>query len=274
MNIKNLIQTSLIGILLIGVVSCEVEPYEPTTGEDLIQQESALYSYLQIVTDSPDSEVLEVGCVEFIYPFILYVYDTEAIFARQESILDNQDFTTLLANLEEDYSIGLSYPITGFLQDGSSLEITSNEELEASLQACIEAEIEHIIGVCNGIATAEECVWDITESSLMDNPYVSLPANFSLEDDGSVSFQVEEVIYRGTWIFYFIGNDLHMNMFFEYEENTNPETNPDLLPIKEDWNFDWKINYIDTEKIEIENHLEQAYTLERVCEEEMDDIEN
>jgi len=269
-------KTNIIGIalmLLFTTVSCEFEPYEPGLGEEVIEQESTLYSYLQLVTEDTNATVLQVGCVEFIYPFVLFVYDTDDVFVRKESILDNQSFAMVLATLEEDYAIGLSYPITGFLQDGSPIEINSNETLEASLQTCIDEQKEIILGACNGIATAKDCVWNVTESSIVDSPYTLADANFKLEDDGSVSFIVDETTYVGTWIFYFIGNDLHMNMFYEYNADNMPDPENDLLPIKEDWNFDWKITYIDDEKIDIENNLDQTYALERVCEAPLTDEE-
>ncbi|MGB5818352.1 MAG: hypothetical protein WBG90_02630 [Saonia sp.] len=266
-SLKNIFLTLLVSC---SFCACEFEPYELREGEELIQQESVLYNYLQLVSDDPEAELIDIGCVEFIYPFVLFVYDTEQEFVQQESVLNNKNFTKLLAGLEEGHAISLSYPITGMLQDGSTLNITSNDELQASLETCIEEELEIILGACNAIAA--ECQWNVSESSVVDSPY--LEAFFTMEDDGSILFQIGENEYNGTWVFYFIEELLHLNIYFEYDDDTQPLPENELLPIKDDWNYDWKITYIDEIKISIENDNGDTYTLNRICAEETDDPEN
>ena len=269
---KTLVKCTLILLLGIYSISCEFEPYEEGTQNELIQQESALYGYLQSVSEDPEAELLDIGCVEFIYPFTLFVYDTDSIFSRQEAVFDNKNFITLLDTLEEDFAISLSYPITGTLEDGESVTISSNEELEASLETCVNEQFEEIIGRCNAIVSDQECVWEVTDITFMESPSIS--SSFKLEDDGSVSFIVTETEYEGTWIFYFIGNELHLNINFEYTEENTPNMDNDLLPVKEDWNFDWLITHIDSEQIIFENETEQGYTLELKCGDTPEEDEN
>lgn len=249
-------------------ISCEFEPYEVGTLEDLIQKESSLYGYLQTVSQTPEAPLLKIGCVEFIYPFLLFTYDTEESFVTQTSILDTTDFITFLNNLNDGYSISLSYPISGVLPDGTILEVTSNEELEASLETCISENLEIILGECNAIATEMDCIWRIEESSVPEDPYIL--SNFDIQEDGSVRLSVDESEYKGTWIFYFIGDILHLNMAFGPEEEN--QNDPSQSSIQEDWNYDWEITYIDEEKIILKNNEEQQYTLIRDCEKEEEPV--
>jgi len=247
--------------------NCEFEPYGGEIEGELIRQETDLYNYLQLVANNPETPLLDIGCVEFIYPFLLFIYDEELSVVRKESVLDNENFTSLLSNLEKDYAISLSYPISGKLEDGTSVIITSNEELLNSLNTCIKEKLEIILGDCNAIV--QECVWSVTESSTIEDQY--LESVFKLEDDGSVTFETQETTYNGTWVFYFIGNILHLNIHFEYNQDNEPNAENNLPNVKDDWNYDWEITYIDEEKINLENTEEQAYTIERICEQEIED---
>ncbi len=252
-------------LLACFIISCEIEPYGGTPQEiDAIAQEDTLYSYLGLIAQQPDNELTDLGCVEFIYPFILFQYDEELEYVQQFSVTGNENFVALLTNLEEGHSIGLSYPIAGNLADGSSITVGSNQELQASLESCIQEGLEIIIGNCNAIV--EDCVWKVTESAIEEDVYID--SFFTMRDDGSVIFTVnEEEQPKGTWIFYFIGFDLHMNINFGPTETSEDETDTEFVFKKEDWNFDWKITYIDDSRIEIENSENVHYTLEQICEE-------
>lgn len=256
-------------LLACSTISCEIEPYGGAPQEvDAIAQEDALYNYLGLVSQESDNELTDLGCVEFIYPFILFQYDEELEYVQQFSVTGNENFVALLTNLEEGHSIGLSYPIAGTLADGSSITVSSNEELQASLENCIQEELEIILGNCNAIV--EDCVWQVTESSIEENPYID--SFFTMRDDGSILFTVnEEEQPKGTWIFYFIGFDLHMNINFGPTEPSEDETDTELVFKTADWNFDWKIVSIDEDRIEIENSENVRYTLEKICEEAADE---
>lgn len=259
---------------------------------EIIKKDDALYSYLGLVATDTDEEITDVGCIEFIYPFLLFQFDEQDEYVQQVSVLGNENFAFILSNLQDGHSIGLSYPISGNLIDGTLLSINNNEELQQSLDSCIEEELEIILGNCNAII--EECVWKVSESDPADSPYLS--SFFALRSDGSVVFSViqkdggnddedlkeedeangneeDEGEFRekvGTWIFYFIGPDLHININFGPEEEEKEEESglvSELDTLKSDWNFDWRITYIDTDKIEIEKSYIQTATTENGSEE-------
>jgi len=265
----------------------------------IIAKEDALFSFLSLVADADEDTLTDVGCIEFIYPFILFRFDETANFLDQVVVTGNENFTNVLDGLNEGYSIGLSYPISGNLFDGTSVTVNNNEELQQSLQTCIEEELEIIIGSCNAIV--EECVWKITESDPEGSIYID--SFFTLEDDGSILFSVlqthypmvdgeeenhneEMAVYEdalGTWIFYYIGPDLHLNINFgPIEEDENGFAIPQDS-VKSDWNFDWKVKRIENDIIKIEKSYTETVgtdtgevavwyteeiTLEKQCDEE------
>ena len=298
----------LLLLVLVSISSCQTDFDDETiesllTGtnqniEDVesIAKEDVLYDYLTLISNDSDEELTNVGCIEFIYPFTLFKFDDTDNFINQVSVLGNENFAALLNDLEEGYSIGLSYPISGNLMDGTPVTVESNEQLQESLATCIEEELEIIIGNCNSIVT--ECVWKITESDNEESPYID--SFFTLQEDGSVLFSIvqeneteisnedeEEQILEyetevGTWIFYFIGADLHLNINFGPIEN-NEEEATDTDRIRTDWNFDWKVSYFDDTKIEIQKmyteiiktdatEVEETFTeniiLEKECKED------
>lgn len=300
-------------VLLFCLISCnkdfgnyfdqEIDAFPPRNIENVttIAQEDDLYSYLNLVAQVKQDTITEVGCIEFIYPFVLFRFDENDTYVNQVSVLGNQNFTSILNELQDGYSIGLSYPISGNLIDGTPVTVNSNDELLQSLETCIEEELEIIIGGCNAIV--QDCIWKITESNPEDSPYIE--SFFTLREDGSVVFSVlqpEEAVETeegeeenpeeqnpeyeretGTWIFYFIGADLHMNINFGPVEEDENGMAVAQDSVKLEWNFDWKINYIDLEKIELEKSyteiistedgeqeevLTALFTLEKECEEE------
>lgn len=293
----------LLPLLLISLFSCEKDLDDEaiqalltgTNSEysniETIAKEDKLYGYLGLVSKDSETNLMDVGCIEFIYPFVLFQFDDKDNYIRQVSVQGNENFAETLANLAEDYSIGLSYPISGNLIDGTPVTVNSNKELQKSLESCIEEELEIIIGNCNDIVISETCIWKVTFSDFEESPYID--SFFTLREDGSVVLSVlknneqqeneEEQEYNlevGTWIFYFIGSDLHMNINFGPIDENEEEISENNL-IKSDWNFDWKINHIDSDKIEIEKtaikiletetgEIEQTFmeniTLEKECE--------
>ncbi len=283
----------LLPIVLLALVSCQsdfddkyieslLDNEAPSFNSiETINKENELYNYLGLVTKS-QPELTDVGCIEFIYPFVVYQFDDNNEYVNRTSISGNDNFAELIGNLSQGYSIGFSYPISGNLTDGTAVTINNNAELQQSLQTCIEEELEIIIGNCNGII--QDCVWKVANSDNEESPYID--SFFTMRNDGSVVFSVlqqneeeeeeeeetneneeeTEPVYEeevGTWIFYYVGSDLHLNINFgSFEENEEGEI-AEEDQIKADWNFDWKASCINDTKIT----LEKMYTKTVVTEE-------
>lgn len=223
---------------------------------ETIHKEDKLYDYLSLVSKGNGAGLTDVGCIEFIYPFVMFQFDEEDNFINQVSVLGNENFIQLLDELQDGYSIGLSYPISGNLKDGTPVNVNNNDELQQSLETCIEEKLEIILGACNSIV--KECIWKVTESNQDNSPYLN--SFFKLNDDGSVTLSTPQIdsaeelqMSTGTWIFYFIGPDLHLNI------NFGPiGQNDDSEDIKSDWNFDWRIICIVDDRIAIEKTVTQV----------------
>ena len=56
--------------------------------------------------------------------------------------------------------------------------------------------------------------------------------------------------FGGTWVSYFIEDELHLNIFLTGNEN-----------VSDDWNFDWKITSFDPGQIQIENGTDRIFLI-------------
>ena len=138
------------------------------------------------------------------------------------------------------------------LDDGSIFEINSLEELQDVIAACREQWQEAIIGQGNQIV--QECVWEVAiPEDVIYSTYID--AVFAAADDGGIIFYHRGVTYNGTWIVYFIEDELHLNINLDNQEE-----------IGLDWNFDWKVDTYNDIMIELSNDNDDAFILNRECE--------
>ncbi len=245
----------LLGVcVLFCLVSCENEDVDDLfqiTEADLIAEDSDLFSLLDRVT-TDDPSATDVTCIDFIYAFTVVIY-TEDIDLEFSVIVNNdEEFSDVLGMVDDGQYINVSFPISSTLDDGTSLVINDKDELRAAIDACIEEEQQIIIG--SSTATAVECVWKVQiPDDVLFSTYTD--AIFKLKNAGVVEFFYRGELYNGTWIFYFIENDLHININLDTDEI-----------VGEDWNFDWKVNAINNVLIDIEIEDETRFLLEKVCE--------
>ncbi|MEX0273112.1 MAG: hypothetical protein AB3N16_01910 [Flavobacteriaceae bacterium] len=275
-------------LCLISFISCQ-NNFDDRTLEKLlsgthkshdpISKEDTLYNYLKLISEDPETGPTDIGCIEFLYPFVLFQFDDGDNYIDLVSIQGNEDFAHFLNNLSDGHSISLSYPISGSLADGTLVEVNNNEELQKSLESCIEEKLEIFLGECNDII--EDCIWKITQSSQEESPYIG--SFFAMKNDGSVIFSVLEnheddantedgndestddegseqpnyIKETGTWVFYYIGPDLHLNIHLGPNESEEEGASEETNVVRSDWNFDWKIIYIDPVKIEIQKTFTQ-----------------
>lgn len=234
--------------LLTFLNSCENEPISKADPSLVIQVNSELYNLI-LKTASNDFEN-EITCIDFNYPFTLVIYDESMDIFGYQLINSDIEFSDFLASLEEGKSISLSYPITSILNNGEPYTINNNEELKEAIDRCIKADT---IGTCNGILTSPTCIWQITHLSgpttAYNNAYIQV-SNF-----GNAGLYANDKSYAGTWITYFIEDELHLNIFL-----TGDET------ISADWNFDWKVMNFNETEMEIANGTD-SYLLTKTCDE-------
>ncbi len=245
--IKNIAFFLFIGIIMF-TISCENEPVEAVTAnaDEVIKVDSELYTLVERVASDEGVED-DIACIEFIYAFTIFIFDEELTLIGSEVIGDDAEFSSFLGSLEEGYSIGLNYPITSTLDDGTVISINNNEELQQSIDQCVR---EEILGYCNGLLV--ECVWEVDYPQTLDPPYPN--AYFEMEGDGTVTFHHDNQEYLGTWIALFIEDELHINITVIASDE-----------IEAYWNRDWPAIIQDENTIVLTNGNDSV-TLNQNCE--------
>jgi len=153
-------------------------------------------------------------CVDFVYPFAILVYNTNLEVVSTQSVYSDASFKTFLDELNDSYSISVSYPITTILDDGTTASITNNNELMLSLDNCIKRET--LISIGNWFAeNPETCIWsiDYRDKQNSDNTYAG--GYFSANPDTTITFNYNGTSYLGTWIFLYVNDVIHININLE-----------------------------------------------------------
>ncbi|MDT0556068.1 hypothetical protein [Patiriisocius hiemis] len=219
-------------LVLLIVVACEDEPItEANITRNYIETDSELYNLLDRVSDENDDNEA-ITCIEFDYPFAIFVFDENQEFIESVGLQNDQEFVLLLDELPDGHSISISYPITGTNASGEVVEINNNEELQEAIKNCMQTQI---LMECENHIARLNCVWNIENLSNTNTNYES--SQFIFNSLGVGKFYHNGNIYFGTWTFLFINEELHLNIF------VNDDT------IGQDWNFDWKA------EVDFENNI-------------------
>ncbi len=75
-----------------------------------------------------------IACVDFEYPITLFTYNTNEEQTGTLIIESDQELYLLFYGLEEEDIISIDFPITAILEDGTTVEVDSNQELEHILE--------------------------------------------------------------------------------------------------------------------------------------------
>ena len=271
---KNLL---LLFILSLSLVSCfdndrddnldlntDPEEGQPVDTGQLIAEDSTLFGYLESLTrdlgiDEP------VTCIIFVYPFTVIEYDKDGVETTRQVVENDRGFAEFLGNVPEEHYINLSFPISAELEDGSRFEVTTKEELQEAIEACIDVLHEQILAYCEGLA--RECVWVVTlpEESL---PEFYDQSVFELPELGLGTYYHRGVSYENSWIFYFIDGQLKLNIFLSEMDEDDGGEEEEENPVIINWNFDWNVEGIGGSQISIRNSAGVEYILQKECEEE------
>ena len=222
-------------ILFVFFSSCVNEPFEKIDSSQVIPVDSELYNLIERAAGKDFEN--EITCIDFNYPFTLVIYDGNMDIFGYQVIQSDIEFSAFLGTLEEGKSISLSYPITSILENGQPFVINNNEELKEAIDKCLYADT---IITCNNILCQPTCIWKITHVDGPNSEYEG--SYFEVSYLGNVGLYFQENAFGGTWITYFIEDELHLNIFLNEDKN-----------ISEDWNFDWKVVGFDEAFMEITN---------------------
>ncbi len=217
--------------------------------ENIIQKESELFGLIERVAKTEDED--EITCIKFLYSFTMLEFDADLMVVNQYTVSSDPDFSTILENIPDGNSIGINFPIQSILESGEEFLIQDKDELKQAIDDCIDVQQEETIGECNLIF--QECVWIVSHDDETEDAYEN--AVFDVADNGTFQFYNNGELHEGTWIFYFIEYELHANVTFSEEGMT-----------ADDWNFDWKVEFITDEIMQFTNE-ESSFTLTQECEE-------
>ena len=223
----------IVALLGFTFYSCENEPIGTAQIDlsNLIEVNSELYGMLQGIAGDPSQNT--IACIDFQYAFTLYVFDEELEIIDAQIIHNDLEFSEFLGSIPADQLISLSYPITSVLANGDTFEITNNQELKEAIDLCLRDEL---LGYCNGLL--EECIWRVTGVSGGNTAFEG--TYFDVSDVGAVGFYYEDNVFDGTWVTFFIEEELHLNIHLLDDSD-----------VGQFWNFDWMVEIIDENQMEL-----------------------
>lgn len=235
------------------ITSCDnedVDDLSQVTTAQLIAEESELFDLLnQVASDDGDQE--ELTCIEFIYAFTVITYDENLEIINSAVVETDGEFYDYLQGVGENEYINVSFPITSMNEEGDIFEVNNKEELATAIADCKDVIEDQVIGECTELLL--KCVWevDIPETTIFST---YKDAVFDVNKDGTVNFFHRGEVYEGTWIVYFIEDELHININLANDEE-----------IGLDWNFDWKTTIVDAEQMDLVNDDGDSFIFRQEC---------
>lgn len=221
-------------LLLLFISSCtDLDDNEVVDlTRETIKKDSELFGLLESVVNRGDDPIENTVCIDFIYPFKVFIYDVNLV-PQGEVILSGDDqFSAFLAQLPNDQSISISYPLETTLSDGTIFSVTNNAELKIAIDSCSR---EEIISNCNGMfcnlqtpTSQTICAWEIPYIEGANNDFAG--AVFTADATGTITLYHHNTTYNGTWIFLFLNDELHLNINLEGTSTT-----------VQNWNYNFKI---------------------------------
>ena len=228
--------------------SCENEPLGTIDSSKVIPVDSELYNLIEKAASNDFDN--DITCIDFNYSFTLIIYDEDFEIFGYQVIHSDNEFSEFLRTLEDGKSISLSYPITSTLNNGETYTINNNDELKEAIDKCVQ--LDQVTN-CNNILTETSCIWKISN---LDGPNTDFNgAYFEVSNTGNVGLYFIDESYGGTWITYFIEDELHLNIFLLGNES-----------IKEVWNYDWKVINYDESQMTIYNGINRFQLLKECYE--------
>ncbi|TXE18846.1 hypothetical protein ES692_05180 [Psychroserpens burtonensis] len=221
---------------------------------EVIRSDSDLYDNIKDITNDEDRPDESIACIDFIYPLTLFIFDDTDAYVSTNFIVNDEQFSTLLDNLDIDYSISISFPIKGTLESGEELIITTKEELKVAIGNCLN---EEELVECN--AFIQSCALKIGYSYNCENPYLG---GYFYENDGFTTLSVGEELLFGSWSPLIIEDELHINISLI-----------NAAEIGEFFNFDWKVTYLDENSLLLTNDNREL-VLHRRCDTDFEDCGN
>ncbi|MGB5227920.1 MAG: hypothetical protein WBN55_06620 [Eudoraea sp.] len=76
----------------------------------------------------------DIECIDFVYPITIYTFDLNEVETGSVTVESDKDLRIFFAGLDENDLIGIDFPVTMELYDGTKVEVGSNAELANALE--------------------------------------------------------------------------------------------------------------------------------------------
>ncbi|HET8803675.1 MAG TPA: hypothetical protein VFM72_03790 [Aequorivita sp.] len=168
---------------------------------------------------------IEIGCLDFVYPITFFTYNSDQ--QQTGSVIINSDIElfSFLQGLGPNDFISLDFPISVILADGSTSEVTSNQQLQNLIADCVANTNTDPIDISQfeeDLTTGNWYVEYFFDDYDETDNYAGYEFNFAL--DGSAQAIKSGITTAGTWA---LLNDFKFDLFFG--------TNEPLDEFDEDW---------------------------------------
>lgn len=167
----------------------------------------------------------EIGCLDFVYPITFFTYNADQQQTGTVTITGDVELFNFLQGLGPNDFISLDYPISVVLFDGSTVEVNSNQQLQALIADCIENSNNNTIDISQFEEDLTTGIWYVNyffDDYDETDYYADYEFTFAL--DGSAQAVKSGVTENGTWA---LVDDFKLDLFFG--------TNPPLDELDEDW---------------------------------------
>ena len=232
--------------------------------EIVIENEEQLEAFIEECTED-DDDVIE--CVDFVYPISFSIYNSDFQIIDTVIIENDEELYDFLEELEDNPSGGailasLNFPVTLIYADGTTVEVNSNQELEAAINAAEE--------VCDDDEEEDECEFEDIVEELTECPWIVVLYN---GDDNLVNYELyfhengELSIAEGGV------NDAIVGLWDLVETDEGLVLVITQLTALEDLGGEWLIVDCDDDRLELKRETENGYieiVMEQDCEDDLD----
>lgn len=179
---------------------------------DYTQVTIASQSELDALAETCNANNAEIGCLDFVYPITFFTYNADRQQTGTVTVNNDWELFNLLQNLEPDDFISIDFPISVLLEDGTTVAVNSNQELQNLIADCVANTNNDPIDISQFEADLTTGVWYVEyffdDYDETDN-YAGYAFTFNL--DGTALATKSGTDVPGTWV---LLEDLKFDLFF------------------------------------------------------------
>lgn len=146
------------------------------------------------------NDFFKINCLEFIFPITINIYDSAKQIASSVKISDNKSLYNFISNLKENQFIAFAYPLIIKNENGQSVTINDNTQLENSIEQALDHCYDNKNTSLDFMGTITNGFWKISyfyddfEKTALYNGYV-----FVFKNDQSVIATKSGITLIGHW---------------------------------------------------------------------------